>query len=438
MSEIGIAQKKNSLFTITDHICAVLLALCPLLQHYIAPLYNMAITVMIVIAAYLILRILLDVHNVKWGAIAFVAVMVAYQIFRVVNHGTTVAEFGQSGVFIVFILAVALGKINLDTMLKACRAVCLLASGYLILQYVFYYLFKIHLQMAPTDLLIKSADQWVLVAQTGLAGVTGRVGNLYRPSAFFLEPSHMYIYAFPHLILLLFKEKITKKVLLMAGLISLGLILTTSGMGIAAAAGIWGLFLVFRDERDGTFSFKNILRKRNLIAMGLLAVGFIGATVCVPFVRSAVLRVFIPGATGSTAITGRVSGAWSYIEPMTFWQWIWGVADNTNGITTNFPGLLDALYRHGLIGVVLSYELYVKCMVKLPLAYKLIGAVILITSLFSGHTHSLVGMLYFLLVLMSGFACVDQDKSPIQSYTIPCRDTVLSRIFKKKESADNA
>ena len=437
MSGTKIAQKKNSVFTIADQICAVLLALCPLLQHYVAPLYNAGITVMIVLAVYLMGRILMEAHTIKWRSLLFVALMVVYQVFRVINHGTSVAEFGQSGVFIVFVVAIALGKINLDTMLKACRAVCLLASGYLILQYVFYYLFKIHLQMAPTDLLIKSADQWVLVAQTGLAGVTGRVGNLYRPSAFFLEPSHMYIYAFPHLILLLFKEKITKKVLVMAGLISLGLVLTTSGMGIAAAVGVWGLFLIFRDERDGTFSFKNILRKRNLIAMGLLIVGFIGAVVCVPFVRSAVLRVFVPGATGSTAITGRVSGAWSYIAPMTFWQWIWGVADNTNGITTNFPGLLDALYRHGLIGVVLSYELYVKCMTKLPLAYKLMGAVILITSLFSGHTHSLVGMMYFLLVLMSGFACVDEDKSPIQIYTIPGRDTILSRMFKKKESTDN-
>lgn len=437
MSEIGIAQKKHSLFTIADHICAVLLALCPLLQHYIAPLYNMAITVMIVIAAYLILRIFLDVHNVKWGAIAFVAVMVVYWIFRVVNHGTTVAEFGQSGVFVVFVLAVALGKINLDTMLKACRAVCLLASFYLIFQYIFYYGFKIHLQMAPTDLLVKSADQWILVAQTGITGVTGRVGNLYRPSAFFLEPAHVYLYMFPHLILMLFNDKITKKVLAMAAMISLGMVLTTSGMGIAAVGGIWALFLIFRDERDGSFRLANILRKRNLIALGILVLGFAGAMVCVPFVRSAVLRIFVPGSTGTTAIGGRVNRAFDLVMTMESWQWLYGMADNTHGLGIHMPGILDVLYRHGIIGTLLSYELYVKCTCKLPLAYKLMGAVILVTSLFSGHTHSLVGMLYFMLVLMSGFNYVDKERASICTYSTPTGDTVFSHLFKKKAKAEN-
>ena len=44
MSGTKIAQKKNSVFTIADQICAVLLALCPLLQHYVCVLYNAAIT----------------------------------------------------------------------------------------------------------------------------------------------------------------------------------------------------------------------------------------------------------------------------------------------------------------------------------------------------------------------------------------------------------
>ena len=65
------------------------------------------------------------------------------------------------------------------------------------------------------------------------------------------------------------------------------------------------------------------------------------------------------------------------------------------------------------------------------------GAVILITSLFSGHTHSLVGMMYFLLVLMSGFNYVDKERASICTYSTPTGETVFSHLFKKKAKAEN-
>jgi len=386
-----------------DCVAAALLALCPLLQHYKAPLFNAAITVLVVVAVYLCICMLPKLKNFKFAWLNLTLVLIIYQIFRVVNHGTTVSEVGQSGVFIIFLLALSMGLVDLKFLLKAAKVVAMIAAAALILQYICYYIFGFHLQMVPTSLLIPSAEQWILGAQTGKAGITGNLRRSYRPSAFFLEPSHAYLYMFPHLFLLLFSGKATRKNLLSALLITVGMMLTTSGMGVVAAVCAWALFAAIYDFKTGTFSLRNILRKRNLIAIGCVAVVLIVVVSTVPIIRGSFIRIVYNPSGGSTAIGGRINRALKLVAGFTPLQWIFGVADNTHGINFNIPGLVDALYRHGLIGLVLSYEFYVKGLLKLKLAYVLVAAVILVTSLFSAHTHSTVGMLNFVFILTAGY-----------------------------------
>lgn len=416
MSENRLQITREKVITNLDYVCAFLLALCPILQHYVGPLYNMAISSLAAIAVYLIVRMRKDLLSISYPKIKFVLVMIIYQLYRIVNHGTSVTEIGQSMVFIVFMLAVAFGKINLKLVVEISRIVAIIASAGLILQYISFYIFKTHIQMVPTSLLIPSADQWILGAQTGLAGITGKLSNFYRPSAFFLEPSHVYLFFFPHIILLLFDGKLNKKRFFSALFISVALALTTSGMGIAAVFGIWVLFIAIRDEKDGSFNLNNLFRRRNLVIIGVLVVIFVIAVFNVPFLKRAVLRIFVPGKSGSTAITGRIKKALSLILDMSPMQWLLGAEDVKQQISFNVPGIFDVIYRHGFVGFVLSYELYVKCIFKLSFAYKFIGIVVLITSLFSAHTHSTVGMLNFLLILMSGFECVDPPQPGVCHY----------------------
>ena len=94
----------------------------------------------------------------------------------------------------VYLVSVAFHSIDTKTLYKTGVFVSMVASAALLLQYACFYVFGFHLQLVPTGLLLPSADQWVLGAQTGLAGITGKMRDFYRPSAFFLEPSHTYIY----------------------------------------------------------------------------------------------------------------------------------------------------------------------------------------------------------------------------------------------------
>ena len=396
-----------------DMVIAAVLAFFPVLQHYRAPIYNVALTLMVLFVPYLLLRTIPRLGNYRQSDLDVVAVMIVYLIYRVIDHGTSLEELGQSAVLIIYMVAVAFGCIDVKTLCRTGLLISLSASVLLLLQYIFFYIFQVHLQMVPTSLLLPSAEQWALGAQTGLAGITGKINDFYRPSAFFLEPSHVFIYVFPHLMIQLFGGK-SKLSLAAAGVITMGLILSTSGMGIAAAFGSWGLYLILRDEKTGTFSLRNIGRKRNLIMLACLMVMFVLAVIYVPTVRRTVSRIF-QSKTGVTAIGGRLNRAMETLGKMTSLQWIVGVEDTTHNISFNMPGLIASLYRHGLIGMVLSVGIYAKSLYRLKLPYAMTGAVILVTSMFSAHTHSTVGMLYYILILMYGFRTQRREESLIKA-----------------------
>ena len=394
----GVDEKKN----IGDAIVAVLLALCPVFQHYNGIGFNLAITILVLATPYLFLRMLSKWGEIKLPQFSIVAVAIIYQIYRVIDHGTTLTEFGQSAVYIVFLMALALGCVNLKLLVCAAQLISLAASALLMLQYICFYLFGFHLQLVITSLLLPSAEQWILGAQTGLAGITGRLNDFYRPSAFFLEPSHVYIYMFPHLFVSLFGKGDFRRTVLPAVLITLGMVLTTSGMGIVVVVCAWGLYFLLHDEKTGTFSSKHIFRKRNLIMLGILVGLFVVAAIMVPPIRRTIARIFST-KTGVTAIGGRVSKALKSFEGMSVRQWIFGIVDTIRDVEHNMPGAIAAIYRHGLIGFVLSFEFYARSLFKQKLPYFLVSLVVIATSLFSAHTHSTVGMLYFTFILMRGY-----------------------------------
>lgn len=397
----GINEKTVSA---VSKICAAFLVFCPILQHYKAPVFNAGVFVLIIVSFWLMALTAGNIKNIKVKDIMPMVPMMIYLVFRVVNHGTSVTEFGQSGVIGIFMLSMILGCIDLKNYVRFASYIAIFASACLVMQYICFYIFGFHLQMVPTELLIDSADQWILGAKTGLYGITGVLRDTYRPSAFFLEPSHAYLYMFPHLVFFLFSEKDKKHSLYPAIFISLGLVLSTSGMGIVAAAAIWILYFILRDKESGSFSVKNIFRPEVLKIFAAFIALFIVLMIVVPFFREAVTRIFIPKEVGgSSAIEGRIKKALQLLDGMTLKDYINGVRDNTSGITFNIPGFADVLYRHGIIGMVLSYSVYVFAVFKSSLPCSIVSLGVLATSLASVHTHATVGIINFSMLIMSGY-----------------------------------
>ncbi len=395
----GIQEEKVALLS---RICAFMLALCQILQHYIGPLYNAAISILVIIVPFLMILISGNIRNIKISMTYPVVLLIFCHIYRVINHGTSVTEFGQSGVFIIYLIAMSLGCIDLENFVKYSSYIALFSTAGLILQYICYYVFGFHLQMVPTFLLLDSAEQWVLGAETGLAGITGVIRETYRPSAFFLEPSHVFLYTFPHLILFLFSGKDKKHSIYPALFLSLGMILSTSGMGVLAMCGSWVLYFIIKGE-DGQFSIRNIFRPKVLVIFAVALAILIIAVLFVPVVHGTIMRIFVPDEEGgSTAIEGRVKMALRLLDGLSLKDLMWGVRDNTHGIEFNIPGFADILYRHGFLGLILSYSVYIWALCKAKMPYQIVSLVILVTSLFSAHTHSTVGMLYYTMILING------------------------------------
>lgn len=413
-----------------DTVAAALLALVPILQHYVGIIDNAATTVLLLLLPYLFLRVVPSLPALKLDKLSLVLVLGAFFLFKLFAHGTSITEIGQVAVMLSFLFFVSQGVIHTKQLKNIVVWVSSLAGLLLIVQYLCYYVFGFHLQLVPTGALLAEAEPWVLGAETGKGTITGHQSSLYRPSAFFLEPSHLFMYAFPALCLCVFSREKDVKHWVFRVLTSVAIILCTSGMGIATTVCVWFAYFVMSDHKNGNISLKNIVHKRNLILMGAFAGCFVLLLVAVPFLRESVLRIFSnPG--GSTAIDGRTELAMITLRKMNAVQWIVGTADSTAALSFNMPGFMATAYKYGVIGIVLSYEFYIRSMVKLDIRYCFFAAILLLTSFFSAHTHGTFFMLYYVLLLMEGHRV--SEKSWLQEETVFLREKLHSVINKLKE-----
>jgi len=384
-----------------DKLCAFFLALSPILWHYKGPFQDCGHSILIIFFPFVVLKLLMKLRRFNLADLGVVAMLIMYNIYRVVAHGATLYKFGHRMLIVVYLLALALGCINVKHIIKTAYYVAIAASVCIILQYICYYGFGFHLQLVPTALLLPRAEQWVLNAKTGLAGITGRLRSFYRPSAFFLEPSHMFLYIFPHLLIMLLSKNTNRWRIRRAILFTVGLLLSTSGMGIAVAVGAWGLFLGMSSGKENIIKLRYIFKPKNVMTLVLLLILIVGLYFNVPVFTKSVDRI-INSNSGSDAISGRTTQSVALVKSITGANLIFGVSDSITGIDFNLPGFMVTVYRYGLIGILLSYSLYVRGLLKLKAQYFWISFVVIVVSFFSQHTHETFYMFYYISILLEG------------------------------------
>ncbi|HEM4051071.1 TPA: hypothetical protein U1W10_001061 [Streptococcus suis] len=124
--------------------------------------------------------------------------------------------------------------------------------------------------------------------------------SLFRPTSLFYEPAHFFEYVIIGVIIYLFRYKVTSKNdIFNAIFLALGIVLSTSGMGILTIAGIFGFWLLQQ------LSLTKFIRVRKemflLIVIGLIAVAFFLQS---GFGQSVLSRLFSTG-TNYSALDGR-------------------------------------------------------------------------------------------------------------------------------------
>lgn len=383
-----------------DKLCALLLCLSPLLQHYVGLYENLGFTVLLVVTPILLFRLITHFHtenihiNCLWTAVP----LILFQLYALTRQDFAVGNIIYR-VFMVFVfLGIAMGGVNFRLVLKYATIIGMIGAVSILVQFVLYQLFQYHLRMIPVNYLLPGSDMWLERVTVGTHN-----GDIYRPSGIFLEPSHYFLYTFPLQTILLLAPRMNKARLWAALLLSAASICSTSGMGVVVTCALWGVYyLLYKRRATERFLWGRILSARTVLIVSALAVAALMAYLYVPVVRSAIDRILVDDTGKSAAISGRVDRANLLLEGMSGLELLFG-AFVPKTVDFNLSGFHATVYRFGIIGILLTYCFYGQGLLRLKGRYFYLTAIILVVSFFSAHTHGTFYMLYFTLFLMNGY-----------------------------------
>lgn len=392
-----------------DKVNALLFVLSPILQHYKGLYRNAGFTLLIAVVAISFIRLLTRAIEHKIDRVCIIAItpLILFQVYKTIDHEISMSKIIY-GIFMLFLfLEIASGVINAKYIVKYVSIIGSIAAVCLILQYTSFYIFRKHITMVPVSLLLPESEKWAMGAKTGLYGLRGIRNGFYRPSAFFLEPSHLFLYCFPVLCINLFLPNINEWRKRKAILLSIAMILSTSGMGVLITIALWIAYVVLYNSSSASDSIARVgklLNVKKLFFISVIAVVICIAYYHVPVFRNSIVRIV--GSTNgerSSAIDGRTRLASALVQGLSGRTLLLGVTDNVDDINFNLAGFYATLYKYGIVGVILSYAFYIRGLFRLKNAFFCLTIIILVVSFFSAHTHGTFYMLYYIVLLMNGY-----------------------------------
>lgn len=454
MSETKSFLKKDDMITLLDSVCAILLVLCPFLQNYQGLLVDARATVMIIMTPYILFRLWMK-NRVNW---LIVAPMLLFSLWKILDNGTSISELGREGLVCLFLLAAATEVIDFKVFLRAWIAVAALGSILILLQYVCYYALDFHLQLIPTRLFLSNSDQWIGLAETGKISILGNPTKMYRPSSIFMEPSHMAMYCVPAQLMLLLSPGFNWKRGALAALITIGVVASTSGLGIVLCMGLWFLYFALycgegglnkpilfikgftikernfngvkiKGKRYGKFTTPTVsIRPINIVLVGSLILAAVAMYLFVDVFRDSINRILF-SEDGYNAIAGRTDSGMLAVSKLTGSEWLLGKAVPGTEAGWYMPAFYEMIYKYGLLGFAVSYGFYVNSLLKLKRQYAWLALMFLGLSYFSIHTHGSAFMLIYCVLLLAGHQeCGTNDPRGLSLQIHPLR------LNRKKET----
>ena len=188
------------------------------------------------------------------------------------------------------------------------------------------------------------------------------IGGLFRPSAFFIEPAHYSQFCLIGLTVSLAnnEELLNKKAII----ISLGIILTTSGLGIVTTFAIWTVKMVVNG--------KGLTRSTIIyLCVGLIAIilALIVLYAISNSFRMALARITTSSVDHKSALEGRL-GSRILLKDLNAEERLIGMGYGnipTYGVkrtTYYMTGIIELLYCQGILGTALFLLCYVQMMLR--------------------------------------------------------------------------
>ena len=334
---------------INSKLYSFIVAILPCVMMYKVPVVGKGFATVIVLLSAIVLFFLIhkiDIENIKY--IVPGCLYLIYMICR--SKGNLIEIILQIAAFI-HLYAICSGVVDVEALKKFIINVSIFASICVIIQSIVHYSLFIHIPLINHRLCLEDLQRYTTKILTGMDE------GIYRPSAFFLEPSHMVQYLMIGLSMcLLDKEKYYNK----AFVISFGMVLTTSGMGIAILICIWGWFFLNQVRSQKT-------DKINMLVGGAItSILVILLATSIPGFQRVLARIF--GSFGDesssyNAIHGRLFWWNTYFSGLKGSDLVWG-RGSASIPDDYFTGFMELLYAYGIVGVLLYYNMLVYLLCK--------------------------------------------------------------------------
>ncbi len=188
---------------------------------------------------------------------------------------------------------------------KVIKAVSLLATVYIVLQFLVY---------AASGVVLKGFLPFLRLYTEGYAlrdySLVYAV-DMYRPTSVFLEPAHYARYAAIGVTLFLLDgQRLSLRHIMCAAFVSYGILLSTSSQGYILLALIWFLFIIKRGKKFSSPAVRNAM-----FVLGLLTPAIIALVFSLPFVQNTLARSLnINFFSQTSAFGARFGGMRSYWE----------------------------------------------------------------------------------------------------------------------------
>lgn len=383
----------------TDKICALLVAVSPILQHYIGFYKNAGFSVLIIAFFLLSLRSVPDIKNgIDLSSLKPILPLLLFEAYTVLDRSFQISRVMYVLFFIWVFICISIGALNVKYFFKYATAIVSIAAFLLVVQYISHYIFDCTINMRAFSLIVDQNSIWIKHSL-----MKNRASRMYRPSAFFIEPSHLFLYSFSILCMLLLSPGMTKWRMKKAIIVTLALLMSTSGMGIFVAIGLWGLyFTAFRGYTGSNRKLSEFFTRKNLQIALVFVLAIVVAYFTIPIFHNSIKRVFF-SANGSSAIAGRLERANEYVKEITGSAILFGTPNVAGELDFNLAGLYATYIKWGIVGIALTYWYYLQGLFKLKGAYFWYSAIIVAISFFTAHTHGTFYMMYYVIFLANGY-----------------------------------
>lgn len=386
-------------------------ALLPLFASYASgiPGFSLADVILVLFTMCALLKIGARDNNRMLGNIGAlyigIALILLFDVIAVTSNKGALYDVSIRTIrycFYVFCFIYTSKKLIDVEMLKKCvKNVSVLATIYIILQYVMYHVFaKVLNGFLP----------WLelYIEDYGTKDYESIYEAMFRPTSFFLEPAHFARYAIIGLIIILWAKDLKMKDMFFAVFVSVGVLISTSSLGYLLLAMVWVSFALTR-----LVKIKKSWAKLCTILAVLIAPVALYVIFQLPYVQDTIMRSLSGDINDTnTAIGARLNG-FSHFAELSIFGKIFGVGFGCIPEGAWLSSAAYWLYGSGIIVFSVYLVFLLSSLLRLKNEKKMILLIMFFLFFSDDSFYSYMCIIYYSLSLLT--ERVSYEKDPVYS-----------------------